>query len=83
MFLYNHSQIIDDALNLARTGRVEYSIAFRLVLTLNLETEYVVWKAFARNMHIVRNQLEALIDEDEDLDQDIYKVTRFFYHGTL
>ncbi|XP_022125613.2 aminopeptidase N isoform X1 [Pieris rapae] len=69
----NRATILDDALNLARSGRVEYSIALRIVLTLNLETEYVVWKAFDRNMHILRNHLEALVDGDEDLDQDIYQ----------
>ncbi|CAK1546282.1 unnamed protein product [Leptosia nina] len=68
----NRAVLLDDALNLARSGRIEYSIALRIVLTMNLETEYVVWKAFMRNMNILRNHLQSLVDDNDNLDSNIY-----------
>nr|ASU92549.1 glutamine aminopeptidase-like protein 11 [Achaea janata] len=68
----NRATLIDDALNLARAGNLDYDIAFRVVLTMEHETEYAPWKAFVRNMDFLRHHLVALVSEDEDLDQDIY-----------
>ncbi|XP_075971877.1 membrane alanyl aminopeptidase-like isoform X2 [Anticarsia gemmatalis] len=68
----NRATLVDDALNLARAGRLDYETAFRVVLTMELETEYAVWKAFIRNMEFLRKRLVALVDDDEDLDPDIY-----------
>lgn len=39
------------------------------------ETEYAVWKAFVRNMDFLRKRLTAMVEEDDDLDQDIYLVS--------
>ncbi|XP_059049748.1 aminopeptidase N-like [Achroia grisella] len=68
----NRATLIDDALNLARAGKLSYDIALELVLTMEHETEYAVWKAFVRNMDFLRKRLTALVLDDEDLDQDIY-----------
>ncbi|KAJ8733124.1 hypothetical protein PYW08_001422 [Mythimna loreyi] len=68
----NRATLIDDALNIARAGRLDYDIAFRVVLTMEHETEYAPWKAFVRNMEFLRKRLVAYVDDDEDLDQDIY-----------
>uniref|UniRef100_A0A2A4J290 Aminopeptidase n=1 Tax=Heliothis virescens TaxID=7102 RepID=A0A2A4J290_HELVI len=68
----NRATLVDDALNVARKGILNYETAFQVVLTMEQETEYAVWKAFVRNMDFLRKRLEALVEEDDDLDPDIY-----------
>ncbi|CAH1647280.1 unnamed protein product [Spodoptera littoralis] len=68
----NRATLVDDALNLARAGQLGYDIAFAVVLTMEHETEYAVWKAFVRNMNFLKKRLEAFVFDDEDLDPDIY-----------
>ncbi|CAH2070904.1 unnamed protein product, partial [Iphiclides podalirius] len=68
----NRATLVDDALNLARASKLDYGIAFQVVLTMEHETEYAVWKAFVRNMNFLRKRLVALVEENEDLDPDIY-----------
>ncbi|KAJ8727740.1 hypothetical protein PYW07_001859 [Mythimna separata] len=68
----NRATLIDDALNIARAGRLDYDIAFRVVLSMEHETEYAPWKAFVRNMEFLRKRLVAYVDGDDELDQDIY-----------
>lgn len=41
----NRAQLIDDALNLARAGKLDYNIAFDVTSYLAHETEYLPWKA--------------------------------------
>ncbi|KAJ8681952.1 hypothetical protein QAD02_017744 [Eretmocerus hayati] len=41
----NRAQLLDDALNLARAGKLDYSIALDVVSYLERETEYLPWKA--------------------------------------
>ncbi|XP_072939971.1 membrane alanyl aminopeptidase-like [Epargyreus clarus] len=68
----NRATLIDDALNLARASKLDYDIALQIVMSMEHETEYAVWKAFVRNMNFLRKHLIAMINDDEDLDQDIY-----------
>ncbi|XP_013142060.1 PREDICTED: membrane alanyl aminopeptidase-like isoform X2 [Papilio polytes] len=68
----NRAALLDDALNLARASKIDYEIALRIALTMEHETEYAVWKAFVRNMNFLRKRLTAMVEEDDDLDQDIY-----------
>lgn len=67
-------QLVDDALNLARAGQLGYDIALSVVLSMEHETEYAVWKAFVRNMNFLKKRLEAFVFDDDDLDPDIYLV---------
>ncbi|CAB3260804.1 unnamed protein product [Arctia plantaginis] len=67
----NRATLVDDALNLARAGKLHYDIAFRVVLTMEHETEYAVWKAFVRNMEFLRKRLLPYVAVNE-LDPDIY-----------
>lgn len=39
----NRAQIIDDALNLARAGLLDYELALRVTGYLNKETKYIAW----------------------------------------
>ncbi|XP_012230834.1 aminopeptidase N [Linepithema humile] len=41
----NRAQLIDDALNLARAGKLDYTIALDVTSYLAHETEYLPWKA--------------------------------------
>lgn len=41
----NRAQLIDDALNLARAGRLDYAIALDVTSYLAHETEYLPWKS--------------------------------------
>ncbi|KAK8728890.1 hypothetical protein OTU49_008846 [Cherax quadricarinatus] len=45
----NRAQIIDDAFNLARAGRLSYRIALEVISYLGQEEEYVPWKAAFTN----------------------------------
>lgn len=41
----NRAQLIDDAFNLARSGRLDYSVALNLSRYLRKETELIPWKS--------------------------------------
>ncbi|KAG5311631.1 AMPN Aminopeptidase, partial [Acromyrmex insinuator] len=44
----NRAQLIDDALNLARTGHLAYEIALQITLYLSHETDYIPWYTATR-----------------------------------
>ncbi|XP_035776002.1 aminopeptidase N-like [Anopheles albimanus] len=46
----NRAQLIDDALNNARSGRLSYEIALNLLRYLSKELNYVPWSAVDRNL---------------------------------
>lgn len=41
----NRAQLLDDALNVARTGEVSYAVALELTRYLHSERHYAPWKA--------------------------------------
>lgn len=43
--LLNRAQLVDDSLNLARSGRIEYSVPFGILGYLEKEADYVPWAA--------------------------------------
>ncbi|XP_052740779.1 aminopeptidase N-like [Bicyclus anynana] len=68
----NRASLLDDAFNLARAGILGYDVPFEMVLTMELETEYAVWKAYIRNMEFIRKRLMPFVDDDDDLNENIY-----------
>ncbi|XP_050343836.1 aminopeptidase N-like [Nymphalis io] len=56
----NRASVLDDSLNLARAGRLDYDIAFRIALTMEHELDYAVWRSFIRNMDFLRKRLFKL-----------------------
>jgi aminopeptidase N len=57
----NRAQLIDDSLNLARAGIIDYSIPFQILKYLRKETDYVPWAAADRGL----NFLDRTISESE------------------
>lgn len=53
----NRGQLVDDALNLARAGRLDYATALSVTSYLAQETEYVPWKAALTAMSYLDNML--------------------------
>lgn len=54
----NRAQIIDDALNLATVGLLEYDIALEVTSYLNKENEYVPWNAALTGLEYIGEMLE-------------------------
>jgi len=54
----NRAQIIDDALNLARAGLLDYPIALRQTEYLSLEVDYIPWKAAFNGFKYLENMLK-------------------------
>ncbi|KAF2365598.1 Peptidase M1 membrane alanine aminopeptidase N-terminal [Trinorchestia longiramus] len=53
----NRAQIIDDALDLARAGLLNYEITMDVISYLGKETEYVPWRTALVNLGYVKNML--------------------------
>ncbi|XP_065076994.1 aminopeptidase N-like [Ochlerotatus camptorhynchus] len=53
----NRAQLIDDALNLARGGYLDYSVALNVTRYLVHETEYVPWKAAIGSLNFIDSML--------------------------
>ncbi|XP_058836977.1 uncharacterized protein LOC131693281 [Topomyia yanbarensis] len=49
----NRAQLIDDSMNLARSGRLGYDTALRLISYLTHERDYVPWAAANRNLAVL------------------------------
>ncbi|XP_076763833.1 uncharacterized protein LOC143431161 [Xylocopa sonorina] len=55
----NRAQLVDDALNMARTNRLNYTVALPLTLYLHQETDYVPWQTALTNLNFLRNMLRT------------------------
>lgn len=53
----NRAQLIDDALNLARASKLDYTIALDVTAYLAHETEYLPWAAVFRAMGYLNDML--------------------------
>ncbi|XP_076764198.1 suppressor of ER stress-induced death [Xylocopa sonorina] len=61
----NRAQLIDDALNLARAGRLDYATALDVTSYLAHETEYLPWKAALTAMHYLDDMLIKMPSYDK------------------
>ncbi|CAL7935732.1 unnamed protein product [Xylocopa violacea] len=61
----NRAQLIDDALNLARAGRLDYATALDVTSYLAHETEYLPWKAAFTAMHYLDDMLIKMPSYDK------------------
>lgn len=69
----NRAQLIDDALNLARAGRLDYATALSVTSYLAHETEYLPWKAAFTAMHYLDSMLIKMPSYDR------FRVNTKFY----
>ncbi|KFB52686.1 AGAP013001-PA-like protein [Anopheles sinensis] len=53
----NRAQLIDDALNLARAGYLDYAIALNVTRYLEHETDYVPWKTAIASLNYIDSML--------------------------
>ena len=54
----NRAQLLDDSLDLARSGRLSYDIALDVSSYLGKEAEYVPWGAALNNLAFINNMLQ-------------------------
>ncbi|XP_055523576.1 aminopeptidase N-like [Wyeomyia smithii] len=62
----NRAQLIDDSFNLARSGRLGYDTALRLIAYLTHERDYVPWAAANRNLQVLMRLFSAS-EQDQTL----------------
>ena len=54
----NRAQIMDDALNLAEAGQLDYETVFNLTRYLERETEYVPWDAALSSFSYIKSMMK-------------------------
>lgn len=55
----NRAQIVDDALTLARAGKLDYRIALNLTRYLINETEYVPWRSALGALSFIESMMSS------------------------
>lgn len=55
----NRAQILDDSLNLAKTGKLDYELALDILDYLHHELDYVAWKAAEEDLNFLDNMLSG------------------------
>lgn len=60
----NRAQLIDDVFSLAKVGKQNYQIAFRVASYLEKESEFEPWYAAAKSFRYIHRLLEVHGDND-------------------
>uniref|UniRef100_A0A182XHW8 Aminopeptidase N n=1 Tax=Anopheles quadriannulatus TaxID=34691 RepID=A0A182XHW8_ANOQN len=61
----NRAQLIDDALNIARAGKLAYAIPLQLLRYLSKENDYLPWAALDRNLVVLDNLMRGTDSYDD------------------
>lgn len=61
----NRAQLVDDAMNLARGGRLDYNVALNITKYLVHETEYVPWKSALNALTFINAMMIRTGDYDK------------------
>jgi aminopeptidase N len=69
----NRAQLLDDALNLARAGKLTYATALDLTLYLQHDKDYIPWAAALNALSFVERRL---INTDGYNDFQVYSQSR-------
>ena len=69
----NRAQLIDDALNLARAGELDYETALDLTTYLSLENDYITWYAALNNLAYLRRRIVGTANFES------FKVTLLYF----
>lgn len=76
--MLNRAQLLDDAFDLARSGRLSYGTAMDLSRFLERETDFVVWYSFLDTLDFLENILAAS-EEYETFEQYILTLSQKLY----
>lgn len=80
----NRAQLIDDALNLARAGYLNYGISLNVTRYLVHETEYVPWKAAIGALNFIDSMLIKTSSYDKfKVAFIIFKSIQVYYPNLL
>ena len=60
----NKAQLLDDSLNLARAGVLNYSIALDLTTYLERETDFIPWVSYFRALTFLNTRLTGTKDHE-------------------
>lgn len=56
--LFNRVQLIEDSMDFARNGELDYSVAFKIINYISREEEYLPWKTCLRNLGHINTMLK-------------------------
>ncbi|XP_062557607.1 aminopeptidase N-like [Armigeres subalbatus] len=70
------SQLVDDAMNLAHAGKLDYSIAFRVFDYLRAETDYIPWDIASNNLNYLKRMLRHDSEALENLESYSSKLSK-------
>lgn len=56
------AQLLDDVFAMARTGRVNYTVALSLSLYLTQDSDYIPWNTAFRNLNFLDSMLQTTKD---------------------
>ncbi|XP_070160927.1 aminopeptidase N [Polyergus mexicanus] len=73
----NRAQLIDDALNLARAGYLNYDSALQITKYLNQETDYIPWYAAVRAFDYLDHILQGMENHDKYHAYVAQKIEKF------
>ncbi|XP_062537673.1 aminopeptidase N-like [Armigeres subalbatus] len=62
------SQLVDDAMNLAHAGKLDYFIAFQVFDYLNHETDFIPWSTASSNLNFLKRMLRHDSEALENLE---------------
>uniref|UniRef100_A0A336KRZ8 Aminopeptidase N n=2 Tax=Culicoides sonorensis TaxID=179676 RepID=A0A336KRZ8_CULSO len=74
----NRAQLIDDALNLARAGYLDYRIALDVTKYLEHEDEYVPWKAAISALNFIDSMLIKSVDYSLFKEYYLHIITQIY-----
>ncbi|XP_043498883.1 putative aminopeptidase-2 [Polistes fuscatus] len=78
----NRAALIDDLMNLARVGYVDYDLLFSATEYLKYENEYLPWRAFFNGLTYLHNKFEAQ-EIFESLKQHVLKLINSIIEKSL
>lgn len=77
----NRAQLIDDAFDLARAGRLNYEIALELSGYLQQETDFIVWNAFFNTLDFL--DIELAFNDSYEVFKKYILILAQTYYETL
>ena len=77
----NRAQMIDDIMNLARAGKVDYNLALTLLQYLTIEDDYIPWKAASMSLEFLHKRLLSSTEDMGLMKSFVYDILEVRYHS--